>query len=47
MNHEPLINIAQRFGFFDQSHFTRNYKRGFGCTPGETRRRARRAEPGA
>jgi AraC-like DNA-binding protein len=45
VNHESLTRIAQRFGFFDQSHFTRSYKRGFGCTPGETRRRARRAEP--
>lgn len=32
--HEPLGVIAARFGFADQSHFTRLFKRRYGVTPG-------------
>jgi len=28
-----LADIAMRTGFVDQSHFTRSFRRGFGCTP--------------
>ena len=28
-----LTDIAQRFGFSDSAHFTRSFKRRFGCTP--------------
>ena len=33
-----LADIAARAGFVDQSHFTRSFRRGFGCTPGAWRR---------
>lgn len=28
-----LAEVAARAGFVDQSHFTRSFRRGFGCTP--------------
>jgi len=31
----PLTHIALESGFFDQSHFTRNFKRYVGVTPGD------------
>jgi AraC family transcriptional regulator len=34
----PLAEIALRAGFWDQSHFTRAYRRHFGLTPGMRRR---------
>jgi AraC family transcriptional regulator len=34
---EPLAEIAARAGFADQSHFTREFKRYFGITPGRYR----------
>jgi len=34
---EPLAEIAARAGFADQSHFTREFKRHFGITPGHYR----------
>ncbi|MCC6001284.1 MAG: helix-turn-helix transcriptional regulator [Pararhodobacter sp.] len=37
-----LAMIAQQYGFCDQSHFNKLYKRRFGRTPGETRAEARR-----
>lgn len=35
----PLSEISLRFGFFDQSHFSRVFKRHTGMTPGEFRAR--------
>lgn len=40
--HMSLAMIAQQYGFCDQSHFNKLYKRRFGRTPGETREEARR-----
>ena len=37
----PLPDIALECGFFDQSHFTRTFKKERGITPGEHRRRHR------
>jgi AraC-like DNA-binding protein len=34
---QPLAEIASDAGFFDQSHFTRSFKRVFGVTPGQYR----------
>jgi AraC family transcriptional regulator len=34
----PVVEIALRAGFCDQSHFTRAYRRQFGRTPGQRRR---------
>lgn len=34
-----LAEVARRAGFADQSHFNRGFRQGFGCTPGEFRRR--------
>jgi AraC-like DNA-binding protein len=34
----PLAEIAISHGFFDQSHFHRNFKRAFGATPGQYRK---------
>jgi AraC-like DNA-binding protein len=34
----PLVEIALRFGYHDQSHFTRRFVRRFGITPGRYRR---------
>jgi AraC family transcriptional regulator len=34
---EPLAEIAARAGFADQSHFTREFKRHYGVTPGRYR----------
>lgn len=36
---QSLAAIANDTGFFDQSHFTRSFKRVFGVTPGQYRRR--------
>ena len=38
-----LSEIALRCGFADQSHFTRHFRRLFGVTPGDYRRRQRAA----
>jgi AraC-like DNA-binding protein len=35
----PLAEIAVDCGFYDQSHFTRSFKRATGVTPGKFRRR--------
>jgi AraC family transcriptional regulator len=37
----PLAEVAQAYGFSDQSHFSRLFRRRFSLTPGEYRRRAR------
>lgn len=37
---ESIASIALSAGFFDQSHFTRAFKRAFGTTPAEQRRAA-------
>jgi AraC-like DNA-binding protein len=37
----PLIDIAPRAGFSDQSHLSRWFRRYFGIAPGEYRKRAR------
>jgi AraC-like DNA-binding protein len=37
---ERVAHIAQRSGYFDQSHFTRHFKRQTGVAPGTYRRRA-------
>ncbi len=34
----PLIEAAMRAGFSDQSHMTRQFKTGFGISPGQWRR---------
>lgn len=39
----PLVEIAPRAGFSDQSHFSRLFRRRFGVSPGEYRRRLRRS----
>ena len=36
---ETLAAIATTAGFADQSHFTRAFRRQFGCTPGDYRAR--------
>jgi AraC family transcriptional regulator len=36
--HDPLAMIAARLGFYDQSHFTREFRRLFGQTPAAFRR---------
>jgi AraC family transcriptional regulator len=33
----PLVEVAMRVGFADQSHLSRNFKRSVGMTPGEFR----------
>ena len=38
----PLADVAHRFGFSDQSHMTREFKKFFGITPNEYRLRHRR-----
>ena len=38
---DPVAHIAQRSGYFDQSHFTRHFKRQNGVAPGTYRRRGR------
>jgi AraC-like DNA-binding protein len=35
-----IASIAAECGFFDQSHFTREFRKKFGITPGEALRRA-------
>ncbi|MEM8545977.1 MAG: AraC family transcriptional regulator [Cyanobacteria bacterium P01_H01_bin.119] len=37
---QSLAEIAIATGFFDQSHFTRSFKRVFGVTPGQYRQRS-------
>lgn len=39
----PLVDIALRHGYCDQSHFTREFRRTFGTTPARYRRRFRQA----
>jgi AraC-like DNA-binding protein len=34
----PLAQVALAAGFFDQAHFTRQFRDGFGMTPGQYRR---------
>jgi len=36
----PLVEVAWRVGFEDQSHFTRMFRRVGGVTPGRLRRTA-------
>lgn len=36
---EPIATIASRLGFSDQSHFDRCFRRSFGCSPSQYRRR--------
>ena len=43
---ERVAHIAQRSGYFDQSHFTRHFKRQTGVAPGTYRRRGRGDPPG-
>jgi AraC family transcriptional regulator len=38
---DEIAQIALRAGFFDQSHFTRAFRRQFGCTPAGYRRAAK------
>jgi AraC-like DNA-binding protein len=38
LSDRSLAEIALRHGFFDQSHFHRNFKRAFGITPGQYRK---------
>ncbi|MDF2152720.1 AraC family transcriptional regulator [Vibrio sp. CAU 1672] len=33
-----LLDVAQECGFYDQSHFTRHFKKAMGVTPGQYRR---------
>lgn len=40
---QSVAEIAYRWGFTDQSQFSRNYRKRFGCTPTETRKAAQRA----
>lgn len=35
---EPLADVAIAFGFFDQAHFTREFKRVYGTSPGRLAR---------
>ena len=35
-----IASIAAECGFFDQSHFTREFRKKFGITPGEAVRRS-------
>ena len=37
----PLAEIAAAVGYTDQSHFTRRFRRAFGCTPGQLARARR------
>jgi AraC-like DNA-binding protein len=34
----PISDIAQRWGFFDQAHFSRHFQTCFGASPGQFRR---------
>ena len=34
----PLVDVAMRSGFADQSHFTRTFRRSVGVSPGRYRR---------
>ncbi len=42
----PILHVALRCGFSDASHFSRSYRRAFGCSPSEDRIQSRRA-PGS
>ena len=44
--HADLAEVANAAGFADQSHFTREYKRAFGTTPGRERAAGSGAGPG-
>jgi AraC-like DNA-binding protein len=35
---QPLAQVAQRAGFYDQSHFTNLFRRSYGITPARYRR---------
>ncbi len=39
VSHLPILDIALRFGYADQSHFTRRFTARYGCTPLTWRRR--------
>ncbi|MEU0795821.1 helix-turn-helix domain-containing protein [Amycolatopsis sp. NPDC005961] len=40
---EPVIQVAQRWGITDAAHFSRMFKKHFGLTPGDLRRRTARS----
>ncbi|WP_231753044.1 helix-turn-helix transcriptional regulator [Burkholderia sp. TSV86] len=42
-----VADVAAACGFFDQSHFTRHFKRMFGCRPGTGNLRHHAKPPGA
>jgi len=42
---EPIARVAAAAGFFDQSHFSRHFKRHVGTTPGRFATRARMRPP--
>ncbi|MDT5132374.1 MAG: AraC family transcriptional regulator, positive regulator of tynA and feaB [Mycobacterium sp.] len=33
----PISNISHRWGFSDTSHFSRNFKAPYGCSPADSR----------
>jgi len=44
---QTIVNVALNYGFADQSHFTREFHRCFGCTPREYRDRYARVHAGS